>query len=580
MARLKTITFITKNDSLEPVQGTTGLLVECAPDAELPGDAEQRIPYRELVGPYEEAKAWAVRITHALIKNEPVIEGIRHLEIIEESIIQELERIYHVLRLHEWLVANRVENVVFRSDSPFADSLAELKLEAPYSVQRPAIHSEHLVKKGVRSAGELGLAATLRLAAERRFPCAARLFFADRRRAQPRKGATWLYSTAYTYTSVLLEYERFIPGELQFLYESSGSSGERLHGREDAFDLFAWGDWGDLPSLAMLEHARGMLVRHMENVHLAAEDSLARSLLLRGSIFREYLLRRLPVFVLKGRLIRKWMAETEPKMVVVGNPGTERPVLQLARKNGIPTVCLQHGILGDYYQHCTQPCDALVVRGPFWKEFVVEPMRERTQILNASSATDARVAQPGHRDAILFVSSIESALPTTHPSETESLIRCLLECAQREERKLIIRVHPRESLEHYRKITREEMRSLPAEVNVEFSQGAGLDETVQRSAVAVMYSSTIFLDCLRHGVPIVSLDWLEFSYKALLEKHGVFHFAKNLAELQQLVSKGVRGELPVRSSFEDFLANTPEAELRKFFQDTLEARAGLRGVGQ
>ncbi len=579
MAPLKTITLITKDDSLGPVEGPTGLLFECAPDAELPGDPAQRISFRELMGPYEDAKAWAVRTTHRLIANEPLIEGIRHLEIVEESIIQELERIFHVLRLHTCLAKNQVENVVFRSDSPFADSLADPKLNAPYSVQRPAIGSAKLVSKGLRSAGDQGLAATLRLAAERNFPCAARLFLSDRKRGRPQVGAAWLYSTAYTYTTVLLDYERFIPGPVQFLYESSGSSGHRLLERNDSFDLFAWGSRSDIPSRRMVEEARAKLVRHMEDAALEAEDSLARTLLLGGSMFRAYLLRRLPIFIFKARLARKWLLEVKPRMVVVGNPGTERPLLQLAHESGIPTVCLQHGILGDYYQYCTQPCDSLVVRGPFWKEFVVAPMRKRTRILNPAP-TPSSARERRSDGAILFVSSIESALPTTHPTETSSLIRALLQCAQRERRTLIVRVHPREPLEHYRRLTAKEMRTLPGKVEVEFSQGPGLDDILRRSSVAVMYSSTVFLDCLRHGVPIVSLDWLDFSYKELLEKHGVFHFAKSYAELQQLVLQGTRGELPSRSSFEDFLAETTETELRDFFQGALQPRPGLRSVGQ
>jgi len=61
-----------------------------------------------------------------------------------------------------------------------------------------------------------------------------------------------------------------------------------------------------------------------------------------------------------------------------------------------------------------------------------------------------------------------------------------------------------------------------------------LDSLLANTAVAVTYSSTVFLDCLRHGIPIISFDWHDFAYKSLIEEHNVFHFARDLADLESL----------------------------------------------
>lgn len=581
MASLKSITFITKDDPLEPVDGRTGVLLECAADSDLPGDPQLRTSYGELVGAYQAAKEWAVRTMHTLIANEPVIEGIRHLEIIEESIIQELERIYHVIRLNDWLKEHEIEDVVFRRNSPFADSLGELGVIGGYRVHRPSRPGRSLIKRGIQVGRNRGFASALRLSVQRKFPCAARLFLSDRSREPFDKSATWCYSTAYTYTSICMEYESFLPGTIHYLYESDGTSGELLKKRDNSgFDIYSWGRWGDIPSRKFLEQARKSIEQHLHEAILSDHDSRARVLFLRGSMFRDYLLRRLPLMIFKGRLFRRWIENVAPRMIVVGNPGTERALLQLATQQGIPTVCLQHGILGDYYQYCSQPCDALLVRGPFWRQFVVEEMRNKTYVLNSTSSVPHTANSGVQRSSILFVTSIEAALPTTHSNETFELIRILLECAHQEGRGLIVRVHPRESVEYYKNVTEKAMRSLSLSVPVEFSKGPGLEGALERSAVAVMYSSTVFLDCLRFEVPVVSLDWIDFSYKNLLQKHEVFHFARNLKHLRELVLKAVRGELTPKSDSQEFLADTRPEELKRFFEAAILRGRVSGSVGQ
>ena len=78
----------------------------------------------------------------------------------------------------------------------------------------------------------------------------------------------------------------------------------------------------------------------------------------------------------------------------------------------------------------------------------------------------------------------------------------------------------------------------------------------------MIYSSTAFLDCLRHSVPIVSFGWHDFSYKKNLERYQVFYFAENLQQLHSLVNDGVVGLLaPFRGNLVPFLAENSEQRL-------------------
>jgi hypothetical protein len=101
-----------------------------------------------------------------------------------------------------------------------------------------------------------------------------------------------------------------------------------------------------------------------------------------------------------------------------------------------------------------------------------------------------------------------------------------------------------------------------ASVQVTYSQGPGLDDLLARSAVAVTFCSTVFLDCLRYRVPIISFGWHDFSYKRQIEEYGVFHFCNSLGDLERLIGLALCGNLlEFSASAAPFLANTTDDEV-------------------
>lgn len=123
-----------------------------------------------------------------------------------------------------------------------------------------------------------------------------------------------------------------------------------------------------------------------------------------------------------------------------------------------------------------------------------------------------------------------------------------------------------ETVGYYREVVERMSAQLQQMPRVEYSQGPGLDQILDKTAVAVTYSSTVFLDCLHRGIPIVSFDWHDFAYKSLIEHHRVFHFAKDLADLERMVGQALHGELAASKSYDQFLASTSQRELQQFFE--------------
>jgi hypothetical protein len=423
------------------------------------------------------------------------------------------------------------------------------------------------VKRRIQSRGFAGISDSFVLGVRRVFPNAARYLAAMPKARRPRRrGGWWFYSTAYTFTNIGLAYEPYVPRSLNYLIDGSETGDAPLRERGRVFfDIYAWASAADLPGKRTIGELRQRLLKQMSSVSLVSDENLARTVLLQSEVFRTYLQRILPLTCFHSRILAKFLDDVSPEAVVVGNGAFEGPLLQLARARGIPTLLLQHGILGDYYQLMDQPADTLLVRGEFWKEFVAERMRERTHVLNIPREAPAS-PRTGTTGKILFLSSVDAALTHTHESDLYEIVERLLRVSVATRRTLVVRVHPMEPVGYYRAIVGRISAELKLTPDVEYSQGPGLDAVLVSTAVAVTYSSTVFLDCLRLGIPIVSFDWHDFAYKSLVEQHGVFHFAHDLAELESLVERATRGALSGSNDYDRFLASTSKEELREYFQ--------------
>jgi len=576
----KSITIVTKTDPLTPVEGSLALLLEHAGDASLPFPHDHLPGLAELLGPSAETKLRAWQLTQKLIAGEPVFEGVLQLHVMEEIIIRALENIFHAIHLDRWLRNNGLSECRFRAPSPHIERLRSIQSASgsTYSIVAPATDKPSIaqkVKRRVANKGASGLSDSLVLGARKFFPNAARYLAAvPKARRSKQRGGWWFYSTAYTFTNIGLAYEPHLPQPFQYLIDSSetGDAPLRERGR-GYFDIYAWVGASDLPGKNALDELRQRLLQWMNAVQLDGDDAVARTALLQSDVFRTYLRRILPLTCFHSRIFGKFLDEVSPELIVGGNAAFEGPLLQLARTRGIPTVLLQHGILGDYYQLMDQPADTLVVRGEFWKEFVSERMRSRTRIINVPSEKAPAHATHKHDGKILFLTSVDAALTHTHESDLRDILARLLRVGGKSHRALVVRVHPMEQIGYYRNIIEELRAEHNLHAEIEYSQGQGLDTILANTAVAVTYSSTVFLDCLRRGIPIVSFDWHDFAYKSLIERHGVFHFAEDLADLERLIGEGLAGRLAAKSDYERFLAPTAQQDVSGFFQSLVQKSA-------
>ena len=82
-------------------------------------------------------------------------------------------------------------------------------------------------------------------------------------------------------------------------------------------------------------------------------------------------------------------------------------------------------------------------------------------------------------------------------------------------RKIVIRLHPNQS-----KISNESVEKINRQVKqmIVLSNNKYIEEDIKRASVAIMYSSGSCVECLLHGVPVISTDPSSYCYELFSKK--------------------------------------------------------------
>lgn len=557
-------------NSAEPigVKGRVGFLFETARDGSMAKRFPDAAPLIELIGDLRETRLKAAALAAKVLADEPRVRGVQQLGIFEEMVIEELRRIFHAIYLHETLNTLNVTNCHFSGISYFSSLLAVLVRQTGSGIliDAPVTRKGRTLQRLKRSWRRLfvdqlsgqALRRELRLALERIDPFHLMPLW---RHGSPdwESGQIWFYTTATTFTNIGLLYEECFPSRFNYLVENPTTGGaplERL-GR-DWLSIYNFGDAKFVPDHDELAAAKAVIRHHLENKELRGFEATARDMFLQGDLVATFFERLLPTGLYLTTLFRNWAKRTEASALVVGNAVFEGYALHAAREHSINTILLQHGILGDFCPFIDPPVDHYIVRGRVWQEFLSAKAAIKSVILNPAYAIPARSALRGKRSSILFLSAPYSAQDFWETSDRLDILSVILQVAFEQNVEVIIRVHPMESVNEYRAI----IAKLDKKGTLTFSQGSDLNLLLERSAVAVTFSSTAFLDCLKHQVPVVSFEWHDFCYKSQIVQHGAFHFAANLDELGKLLQRAVEGALPAFSGdMEFFLSSTPSEEM-------------------
>jgi hypothetical protein len=575
--RYKDLTIFSKHSKIEPCEHAVGFLCECAPDSSVFVTHSSPYTPEQMLGPLRDSEDAAALLSRKLCDDVVEFEGVNLLYVLEEQLIEELTLLARYMHLDRWIEANEFKFVRCPGAPEVIGRLSSLArlTGSHYELAGEEQHRSEFVRKlnmhvSREGFGPSALGGLAKRGWDRRFPLVSKLLGAiPHRLFEVPEGGLWFYTTAYNYTSIGLAYERYLPTKLHYLYEDAGTGGRRLReaGRH-GLNLYAFARRSDLPSVREVRQYADHIAIALRRTKLVGQASLLRDAYLAGNQFRHFAERLLPLLMLETRAARRFLDAVQPEMVIVGNASFERTLLLQARKRRIPTVLLQHGVVHATYRVVDQPVDVFLSRGEFFRSLLFPSLKDRTVVANAAQPTAAYAtdARPDNRSDLLFVAGACDVMPFFHELDLEEIVRALIRAASREQRRLVVRVHPMDSVTAYKRMVTRVARKEPAAPRIVYSQGPGLEDVLRGSAVAVLYFSTVFLECLRLGIPILSFAWHDFPYKREYEQRGIFHFARNLKDLDEVAARGLRGELPAnRGKLQELLAPTSPEVLADLF---------------
>jgi hypothetical protein len=574
-----TLTLYGANSDLSAVKSVAGLLCELAPDSPWLKGVERYYWPDELLGSADDALNTAHSVVSKLIEHATGIEGIPSLAILEEPLLEQVSYCAQALHLDHWISSREISACRFDSYSPWLDRLRQIRTltRSRYDLTISMRFGQaNWMQRGIvdlwKSVGKPS--ELLRRVA----PLSSRVLSSVPIRGVARNaphGGIWFYSTAYNCTNIALEYEPYFPHKMNFLVEDAATGGKRLSelGR-DAFVLYAWSRATDIPSISEIRRMGEKTTEVVASAPLTGNESLLRMALLKSEWWDRFMKRTLPFALFHERALQRWCDAVGPEMLVVGNAGWERSLLQSKAAESITSLMLQHGIMHWVYAVADQPVTHFLIRGRFFQNLVNDRLRQKTILGNYPQKIEPASPRDGKAGGgILFITMPYDIAPLFHRADLRDILSCLLRVSCNLKRQLLIRVHPMESISSYRQLVSELQRELGLRYEVIYSQGPGAEEILARSSVAILYFSTMFLDCLGRSIPIISPDWHWFPNKRHFKQAAIFNFASDLSDLERLIQQGINGLLaPRRTSLEDFLAPSQPEEISRILKDLWQSR--------
>ena len=222
-----------------------------------------------------------------------------------------------------------------------------------------------------------------------------------------------------------------------------------------------------------------------------------------------------------------------------GNPYTLIPLL-LAQRRGIPTVACHHGALDYTMALKTLHADHYLARNEMELDFLVRECNVAAEkiVLGGPPSTAQLPASPGRgTDRAWVVLFTEPCHRPWRPDEVyRDLVQAIAALCKTSGLKLLLKVHPFESVKSYRRSLR---RWLPAEAaaEVEVIAGPASPELWRNARFAVTVESTIALECAERAVPVFLCGWLKESYTGYVDQYarfGVGHVLQSVDEITNI----------------------------------------------
>ncbi|HEY1462101.1 MAG TPA: hypothetical protein VGF44_01630 [Terriglobales bacterium] len=286
------------------------------------------------------------------------------------------------------------------------------------------------------------------------------------------------------------------------------------------------------------------------------------------------LLESFPRFLRRGLAIRDaWInvIESEPIRAVLScdnNPDTLLPVL-LAKNKGIPTVSIHHGALDWRHRFLPVHADAIVAKGKMEEDHlarICEISKDKIKVGVPAKMLPNAVPRKvsGNADSIVFFSEAYEPNRVRGEEMYKDVMPHLANLAAQHQRKLIIKLHPFESLRKRKALLNKILSPEQMRVTHVVS-GALTADLLERTWFGVTILSTVAMECQAANVPCFVCSWLEYphhEYGDQFRRFGVGYPLQSSNEIKNIPQ--MLEHIPP-ASIADLWQTTSSSELQQLF---------------
>lgn len=228
-----------------------------------------------------------------------------------------------------------------------------------------------------------------------------------------------------------------------------------------------------------------------------------------------------------------YLDEARPPLIVMANQwGIEGWFTSIAKQRGIPVIQLMHGILSGYlYTQTPIISDLLVVWGEFWRELWAQDERDKIIIFNPQqdAHTFQKVTKSDTKTITFFSWPLNQIAYYHETAFWDGFIQLFSELLTRGNVKVIIRFHPLENPNDLAARWKVKHGTMPSQILL--SKQEPLSDILMSTDIAIMFRSTVMLDCIANNIPIIMPGWINFGWNDMLDNLQGIYLAEDWLQL-------------------------------------------------
>lgn len=205
------------------------------------------------------------------------------------------------------------------------------------------------------------------------------------------------------------------------------------------------------------------------------------------------------------------------------NPYTRIPVL-LARERQLPTLACHHGALDGQNIYKRTHAGVVLAKGEMEKDYLVRNCKVPAEVVEIGAPAISSSTNSGDRRKsrsspkhILFISEPSEVTGGRSQEIYSDILPALADLAMKNDRKLIVKLHPAESKSERAKII-DHLLSREQKQIVQIVDGPLTEGLLGEAWFGITILSTVATECAMRGIPCFLCRWLEFSFYGYVEQ--------------------------------------------------------------